>query len=97
MTKKRVWDTGTVRPYRPCPVDFREVFLRLGQCKEIEEHYATNWRIIIRWIEQSGGDDLRRERARLIGSELKLSPHRRSARYVMGRTLTAVTSRERKE
>lgn len=85
---KRTWDTGTIRPYRPVPADFREVFLRLGQDKAIEEHYRTNWRVIIRWIGECGGDELRAERAAITGSPLK--PHRRSARYVMGRTLTAV-------
>ena len=29
---------GGVRPYRPCPPDFREVFMQLSQLREIEEH-----------------------------------------------------------
>ncbi len=77
-----------IRPYRPCPPDFREVFLRLGQTKEIEEHYRTNWRLIIRWIEENGGDELRRERAKVTGAPLR--PYLRSGvarRYVLGQRL----------
>lgn len=85
MMAQRRPDTGLVNPYRPCPDDFREVYLRLGQSKELEEHYRTNWRVIRRWIEESGGDDLRRERAALTGASLR--PGRRSGiakRYVLG-------------
>jgi hypothetical protein len=78
-------DTGLVRPYRPLPGDFRDVYLRLGQDRAIEEHYRTNWRVIRRWIEESGGDELREQRARITGSALK--PARRTSvarRYVLG-------------
>ena len=93
---KRKWDTGMERPYRPAPVDLREVYLRLGQDKVIEEHYRTNWRCITRWIEECGGDALRAERAAITGSALK--PHlRRAKRYVLGRTLTAVRPRTTEE
>lgn len=88
MARERKWDTGAVRPMRPCPADFREVYLRLGQDKAIEEHYRANWRCIARWIEESGGDALRAERSRITGSPLK--PGRRSGvakRYVLGRRL----------
>jgi hypothetical protein len=93
--KRRVWDTGMIRPYRAAPADFREVYLRLGQDKAIEEHFRTNWRCITRWIEECGGDELREARAAITGAKLK--PHRRSKRYVMGRTLTAVSERVKKE
>lgn len=92
MKPERKWDTGTIRPYRPCPHDFRETFLELGQSKAIEEHYRTNWRVIIRWINESGGDSLRAERCKLSNGKGTLRPERRSKRYMMGRTLTAVTS-----
>lgn len=80
----RQHDTGTIRPYRPCPCDFRDMFLALGQSKEIEEHYRTNWRVIRRWIEETGGDTLREARRKITGSTAR--PHLRSdARsYVMG-------------
>jgi hypothetical protein len=58
----RCWDTGRVRPYRPCPADFRETYILMGW-DGITEHYRTNWRVIRRWLEQSGGDELRRARA----------------------------------
>jgi hypothetical protein len=86
-------DTGLIKPYRQIPSDFRDVFLRLGQTKEIEEHYRTNWRCIRRWIEDCGGDALRAERAALIGTTLRLKPHRRSSapkRYVLGLRLRTI-------
>jgi len=87
-TDGRNHDTGMLRPYRPCPADFRERFLEMGQSKEIEEHYRTNWRCIIRWIDESGGDALRAERFAIAGKRTggRLSPERRR-RYVLGRTL----------
>lgn len=86
MTACRKPDTGLQRPYRDLPGDFREVFLRLGQSKEIEEHYRTNWRVIRRWIEEAGGDELRAARAEITGCALH--PRRRSSvarAYVLGR------------
>jgi len=84
---------GNVRPYRACPSDFREVFLRLGQSKEIEEHYHANWRCIRRWIEQTGGDALRAERRVVSGGTERpaLRAENRAKRYVLGRTLKART------
>lgn len=94
MTRRKP-DTGCIRPYRPVPPDFVEVFLRLGQSKEIEEHYRTNWRCVARWIELSGGDDLRRRRAEITGSKLHPARRSRTARnYVLGlrlRTMRAPT------
>lgn len=80
-------DTGLIRPYRPCPADFRERFLEMGQSKEIEDHYRTNWRCIARWIDECGGDALRAERRAVTGSAPKPSL-RRARRYVMGMTIT---------
>lgn len=91
----RRWDTGTIRPYRPIPPDFRAVYLRMGQGKEIEEHYRTNWRVIRRWIEEGGGEELRAERAKVSGGFVR--PNQRAKRYVLGRTLTAVKRRGTKE
>lgn len=85
MTAQRKPDTGLIKPYRPVPDDFREVYLRLGQSKEIEEHYRTNWRVVRRWVEEAGGDELRAERAKRTG--MPLQPGRRSSlprRYVLG-------------
>lgn len=85
MMAKRRPDTGLIQPYRPCPKDFRDTFLRMGW-DGIDEHYRTNWRVIRRWIEESGGEDLRRARAEITGSQLR--PKRRSAiakLYVQGK------------
>lgn len=82
---------GCTRPYRPCPADFREVFLQLGQSKEIEEHYRTNWRVIRRWIEECGGEELRAARREVSGGTPRpaLRSENRARRYVLGRTLRA--------
>lgn len=85
----RPHDTGLIRPYRPCPADFRERFLELGQSKEIEEHYRTNWRVITRWIEEAGGEELRRERFKIAGARTGGKLRSRASRYVLGRTLTS--------
>jgi hypothetical protein len=93
MSGARRWDTGLERPYRDPPADFRDRYLEMGW-DGIDEHYRTNWRVIRRWIEDCGGDELRRARAELTGSVLR--PHRRSERtkrYVLGRTLRRVEVR----
>lgn len=58
----RQHDTGLILPYRNPSPDFEEVYLLLGQGKEIEEHYQTNWRCVRCWSEECGGDDLRTRR-----------------------------------
>lgn len=87
-TDGRLHDTGLLRPYRPCPADFRERFLEMGW-DGIDEHYRTNWRVIYRWIEECGGDALRAERFAIAGRKTggRLQPERRK-RYVLGMTLT---------
>lgn len=92
---RRTWDTGTVRPYRIAPPNFREAFLRLGWSKELREELRCNDRCIRRWIEESGGDDLRAARSAVTGHPVK--PRNRSKRYVLGLTLTAVSDRTSKE
>lgn len=87
---------GLIRPYRPCPPDFREVYLANGwdgPLGPIDEHYGTNWRCITRWIEECGGDELRAERARLTGAPLR-PKRRRAFRYVAGRTLRRIEPRQ---
>lgn len=93
-TDGRLHDTGLIRPYRPCPDDFRDRFLEFGQSKEIEEHYRTNWRVIRRWIEECGGDDLRAERFAIAGA--RTGGRLRARRYVLGLTLTAGAARKGK-
>lgn len=82
---------GRTRPYRPCPADFRDRFLEMGW-DGIEDHYGTNWRIIRRWIEECGGDELRAARRAVSGGTERpsLRAESRAKRFVMGRTLSAV-------
>src|SRR5690242_10125088 len=67
----RAHDTGLIRPYRPLPSDLRDRFLEMGQSKELEWHYATNWRVIRRWLEEAGGEDLRAARRAVCGSSAR--------------------------
>ena len=85
---------GARRPTRECPPDFRERFLEFGQSKELEEHYATNWRCIVRWIEECGGDALRAQRRKVTDATArpKLRARCRMSRYVLGRTLSGRAS-----
>ena len=82
---------GVTRPYRPLPADFRERFIELGQSKELEEHYRTNWRVICRWIEEAGGEALRQERYAVSGGFARPNKRNRARRYVLGLRLTAVS------
>lgn len=49
---------GHLRPdkVRPMPGDFRELYIRHGW--NAQYFLATNWRVMIRWIEEAGGDEL---------------------------------------
>ncbi len=88
ITTRRRPDTGMTRPYRPPPADFRETYLRIGW--GAEDHYSANYRCVARWIEECGGDELRKARAAITRNPLR--PEKRSKRYAQGKTLTAVTS-----
>ncbi|MES2289305.1 MAG: hypothetical protein V4530_06155 [Pseudomonadota bacterium] len=96
--RQRRWDQGDIRPYRPLPADFREVFLRLGNSIEIRDHYRTNWRVIRRWIDEAGGEELRAERRAVTGATARpaLRSKNRASRYVLGRTLTALSGGKKK-
>lgn len=67
-----------MRPRRPCPPDFREMFIELGW-DEIEWHYCTNWRCIRRWVEECGRAELKAARAEWLRKNgrkyLHLTPH----------------------
>ncbi len=61
---------GQLRPWRTCPDDFREVYLRMGW-DGIQEHYRAGWPRIARWIDECGGEELiaaRREEVRRRGN-----------------------------
>jgi hypothetical protein len=59
----------------------------------IEDHYRTNWRVIRRWVEEAGGEELRAERRQLSGGTAR--PTLRARRFVLGLTLTPVGKRPR--
>jgi hypothetical protein len=61
---------GLIKPYRPCPADFRERYLEMGW-DGIEDHYRTGWLLIRRWIDESGGEELRAARRAITGSAPK--------------------------
>jgi hypothetical protein len=79
-------DTGLVRPYRAKPADFRERYIEMGW-DGIDEHYRTNWRVIRRWINEEGREELAAARAAHVRAKQRAEQSRRR-RYVDGRTLT---------
>jgi hypothetical protein len=85
----RYHDTGLLRPYRPKPDNFREVYIRIGW-DGIEEEFNTNWRVIRRWIDEEGRDGLIAARAAFVAQLQAERRRQRAKRYVTGRTLTAV-------
>ena len=65
---------GRIKPYHPCPPDFRDRYIELGW-EDIAEHYATNWRVIARWIDETGREDLRAARAAYVAKHGKRWMH----------------------
>lgn len=59
---------ATSRPecWKPCPPAFRETFIRFGW-RGIEAAFGARNGVNLRWIEQSGGEELRQERKRYLG------------------------------
>lgn len=96
--RKRTPDTGLLRPYRPKPIDFREVYVRMGW-EGLDEHYRTNWRCIRRWVfeqieedEAMGRIHLKAARANWLaqhGEKIRRQELRGSRRsdYVNGRRM----------
>jgi len=78
---------GTVRPYRPKPSNFREVYLQIGW-DGIEDYFGTNWRVIRRWIEEEGKEQLKADRAAHVESK-RAQARKRRKNYIMGRRLSA--------
>jgi hypothetical protein len=60
---------------RPCPPDFREVYLDIGW-DGIEEHFGTSSRVVARWVDESGGDELRAARAEVVRQRGRSETHR---------------------
>lgn len=70
-------DTGLIRPYRPVPSDFFEVYVQMGW-DGLDEHYRTNWRVIRRWIALVGRDKLRKARNAYVIERRAVNRARRS-------------------
>jgi hypothetical protein len=93
-TRIRKPDTGLVRPYRPKPHDFREVYIRIGW-SEIVDHYQTNWRCARRWIDEEGRESLKQARAEHVRTERIKRTN--EGRYYIGKRLTAAHAARRGE
>lgn len=68
---------GTTRPYRPVPADFRDAYIRMGW-DGIDEFFGTNWRVIRRWIELVGRDELIAARAAYVEEQRAIRRERRN-------------------
>jgi len=86
----RLHDTGLIRPYRPCPSDFRDRFVELGW-QAIGDHYRTNWRVIRRWIAEAGGGELREARAERVREHGRRLLHLTPVDAAHDHRVTAVT------
>ena len=56
---------GRIRPYRPCPPDFRERYIEMGW-HYVDAHYGANWRTVARWIDETGRQELKEARAAYV-------------------------------
>lgn len=84
---------GRQRPnaHRLCPSDFRERYLEMGW-DGIVEHYATNWRAIARWVDESGGDELREARREAVRQRRQMDARQHRYRIEHGRHLPGWTA-----
>lgn len=64
--KDRSFYGGRAKPHctRPCPPDFRERYLEMGW--EAQWYYSCNWRVMCRWIDENGGEELCAARAQWL-------------------------------
>lgn len=65
---------GRIRPYRPCPIDFREKYIELGW-HYVDAHYRAHWRTIARWIDETGRLELKAARAAYVKAHGLLMMH----------------------
>lgn len=56
---------GRNRPYRHCPADFRETYIRIGW-EYICDHYHAHWTTVARWIDETGRTQLAADRAAYV-------------------------------
>lgn len=82
---------GHLRPAatRPLPPDFREEYIRWGW--DCQYHFGTNWRVMRRWIDEAGGEELIAARARFVREN---GPNRLcKVKHVGGWTAETLTNR----
>ena len=75
---------GHVRPWatRPLPDDFRARYLEMGW--ECQWYFGTNWRVMRRWIDEAGGEELIAARAAWLKEHGRNKPNH--VRHVKGWT-----------
>ncbi|MGE7206120.1 hypothetical protein ACQKJZ_10630 [Sphingomonas sp. NPDC019816] len=59
-TAKMPKDGKAGAPLRARPTDFRDQFIRLGW--DVVDHYATSWKVVSRWVDEEGREDLQADR-----------------------------------
>lgn len=66
---------GRIRPYRPCPPDFRERYIEMGW-HVADAHYRAHWATVARWIDETGRQELKEARAAYVREHgfVKLHP-----------------------
>ncbi len=82
---------GETAAYRPKPDDFRDAYVRMGFGDELKEHFGTNLRVLRRWVDEEGYEDLHEARREYLRQTKwpNGAPGNRKRRYVMGQTLTS--------
>lgn len=82
---------GHVRPdkTRPLPPDFREQYLDDGW--ECQWYYGCNWRVMCRWIDEAGGEELIAAREAVVKARGK--PRFNDVRHVGGWTAERLAAR----
>lgn len=65
---------GRIRPYRPCPPDFRERYIEMGW-HVVDAHYRAHWATIARWIDECGRQELKEARAAYVSERGNVMLH----------------------
>lgn len=98
LKPERDYRAGTRRPYRPAPPDFADVFVHQhGWGRAIEDHFHVSTRTVHRWIDECGGEELRRRRREVTGRpprhylRTRLPTFATAIRQVLGPASTSLT------
>jgi hypothetical protein len=63
----QVASPASTKPHRERPADFRAAYIALGW-DGVTHRYRTNWRVIRRWVDEEGRDELAAARAQHVRS-----------------------------